>query len=112
MTTSALLLMDVEADEAFRLSFVTGIFASVAAFGLTLFVSSANVTAALASISTTGLVIAIITATVVSLFLIDFLIKVAGKKQIVYVTAGLGIIAIASGIIYFALGVGVAGAVP
>jgi undecaprenyl-diphosphatase len=105
MTTSAMLLLNVEADEAFRLSFLIGIFASIAAFGLTVVASRANVTAAFASISTAGLVIAIVAATVVSLFLIDFLIKIAGKSNIVYVTGALGVIALLSGLLYILLGV-------
>lgn len=103
-TTSTLLLLHVEGDEAFRLSFFTGIFATAGAFALTLVASKSNVTAALAGIGYAGLAIAIVAATIVSLFLIDFLIKVAGKGRIVYLTAGLGIIAIASGLIYLVLG--------
>ena len=104
ITTSALLLLDIEADEAFRLSFIIGIFATAAAVLLTVVVSKANVTAALAGISTLGLVVAIITATIASLFLIDFLIKVAGKSNISYLASALGAIAIASGLLYFFLG--------
>lgn len=105
ITTSTMLLMDVEADEAFRLSFLVGIFASVAAFGLTLFASSSNVGAALSSISPLGLLVAIVTATLISLFLIDFLIKVAGRSSIVYLTGALGIIALAGGLLYITLGI-------
>jgi undecaprenyl-diphosphatase len=105
ITTSTMLLMNVEADEAFRLSFLIGIFAAIAAFGLTLVVTGANVSAALAGIGIIGIIIAIITATIVSLFLIDFLIKVAGKSKIVYLTAALGIIALASGSLYLLFGV-------
>ncbi|VVB76914.1 Undecaprenyl-diphosphatase [uncultured archaeon] len=108
ITTSTLLLMDVEPDEAFRLSFLVGIFAAVAAFSLTLIVSHSNVSASLAAIGLTGVVAAIVTSSIVSICLIDFLIKVAGKSKIVYVTAALGIIAIAGGVIYLALGLGVA----
>jgi undecaprenyl-diphosphatase len=97
ITTSTMLIMKIEPDEAFRLSFLIGIFASIAAFGLTVLVSGANVSVALATIGLTGLVIAIISATIVSLFLIDFLIKVAGKSKIVYLVAALGLIAIGSG---------------
>ncbi len=104
ITTSALLLMKVEPDEAFRLSFIIGIFASMGAFFLTLVASHKNVTAALAGIGIGGLAVAIIVATVVSLFLIDFLIKVAGKAKIVYVTGGLGILAIAAGLLYLVFG--------
>jgi undecaprenyl-diphosphatase len=104
ITTSAMLLLNVEPDEAFRLSFLAGIFASVAAFGLTIVVSRSNVSAAVAGIGLAGLALAIVVSTIASLFLIDFLIKVAGKSQIVYVTTALGAIAIVSGLLYLALG--------
>jgi undecaprenyl-diphosphatase len=104
ITTSTMLLLNIEADEVFRLSFLIGIFASVAAFALTIIASKANVSAALVGIGITGLVIAIITATIVSLFLIDFLIRVASKSKIVYLTAALGVIAIASGVFYLIYG--------
>ena len=99
-TTSAMLLLDVEPDEAFRLSFVAGIFASIGAFGLTLVASKSNVSAAVAGIGLAGIIVAIIVATIVSLFLIDFLIKVAGKSKIIYLITALGIIAMASGLLY------------
>ncbi len=105
ITTSLLLLMNVEPDEAFRLSFLIGIFAAAGAFGLTIAVSHANVSAAMAQIGTIGLLVAMAVSTVVSLFLIDFLIKVAGRSRIVYLTAALGIIAIASGVLVLSYGV-------
>ena len=105
ITVSTMLLMNVEPDEAFRLSFLIGIFAAVAAFGLTLIASHTNINAALAGIGITGLAMAIITSTIVSLILIDYLIKVAGKSNIVYLTGALGLIAIASGMIFLITGV-------
>lgn len=105
ITTSTMLLMKVEPDEAFRLSFLIGIFATFGAFALTVVASKSKVAAAVASISVPGLAIAILTSTIVSLFLIDFLIKIAGKSKIVYVTAALGIIAIGAGSIYLLLGI-------
>ena len=104
ITTSAMLLIGVEPDEAFRLSFVAGIFAAAAAFGLTITVTRSNVAASLAGIGLTGLAVAIVVSTIISLLLIDFLIKVAGKRNIIYVTAGLGTIAMATGLLYLALG--------
>ncbi len=98
ITTSALLLLNFEADEAFRLSFLIGVFASIAAFGLTLIASKTNVAVALMSIGYVGTGIAIVTSAVVSLFLIDFLIKIASRSKIVYFAAALGIIALAGGI--------------
>ena len=103
-TTSAMLLVDVEPDEAFRLSFLAGIFASIGAFGLSLVASKSNVAAAVAGIGLEGLVVAIIVSTIVSLFLIDFLIKIAGKSKIIYLITALGIIAMASGLLYLAIG--------
>lgn len=105
ITTSTLLLLKVEPDEAFRLSFIIGIFAAIAAFGLTLFASHGNISTALSGIGTIGIIVAILVSTIVSLFLIDFLIKIAGKSKIVYLTAALGVIAIASGALYLILGV-------
>jgi undecaprenyl-diphosphatase len=104
ITTSTMLLLNVEPDEAFKLSFIAGIFAALGAFGLILVATESNVAASIAKIGLTGLVLAIITSTLVSLLLIDFLIKVAGKQKITYLTAALGTIAIASGLLYLALG--------
>jgi len=104
ITVSSMLLLDIEPDEAFKLSFLVGIFASLAAFFLTSLVSGANVSQALSVIGVAGLGVAIVTATVVSLFLIDFLIKVASKSSIVYLTGALGVIAIGSGLLYLLLG--------
>jgi undecaprenyl-diphosphatase len=99
ITTSTMLLLNVEPDEAFRLSFFTGIFAAAAAFALTLVATKTNVSTAIAGLGTLGFAVAIVTSVVVSLFLIDFLIKIAKKSKIVYFVAALGIIAIAGGII-------------
>jgi undecaprenyl-diphosphatase len=99
-----MLLLGIEPDETFRLSFIAGIFAAAGAFGLTLVASRHNVTASISAIGVPGLAIAIVTSTIISLFLIDFLIKVAGKQRITYLTAALGVIAIASGLLYLVLG--------
>jgi undecaprenyl-diphosphatase len=104
ITTSAMLLLGIEPDETFRLSFIAGIFAAAGAFGLTLVASRHNVAASISAIGVPGLAIAIVTSTIISLFLIDFLIKVAGKQRITYLTAALGVIAIASGLLYLVLG--------
>jgi undecaprenyl-diphosphatase len=104
ITTSAMLLLNVEPDEAFRLSFVAGIFAGIAAFGLILVATMSNVIIAIRGVGLGGIAVATVTSTIVSFFLIDFLIKVAGKSKIVYLTSALGIIAVASGLLYFAYG--------
>ena len=98
-TTSAMLLLGIEPDEAFKLSFTAGIFAAAGAFALTLVQYRSDLSTAIATIGSAGLVLAIVTSTVISLFLIDFLVKVAGKQKIIYLTASLGVVAIASGLI-------------
>lgn len=100
ITTSTMLLMDIEPAECFRLSFLVGIFASIGAFGVTLLFSHTNIVSAISSLSLLGLLIAIITATIISLFLIDFLIKIAGKSEIIYLVSALGLIAISFGLLY------------
>jgi undecaprenyl-diphosphatase len=96
-TTSTMLLLNVEVKEAFRLSFLAGIFASAAAFFVTLFFSNASVYAAVAGLGTAGILVSIAVSTVVSLLLIDFLLGVAGKARIVYLIVALGIIAVTMG---------------
>lgn len=106
ITTSTMLLLNVEPDEAFRLSFLTGIFAAAAAFCLTLVATRANLSAAFASLGVLGIAVAILTSIVVSLFLIDFLLKIAKKSKIVYLVAALGVIALIGGIISMVAGIG------
>jgi undecaprenyl-diphosphatase len=96
-TTSTLLLLNVEASEAFRLSFIDMIFATAGAVVLTYIASKAQIASALAVIGIPGLAIAIIVATIVSLLLINFLLGIAKKSSIVYLTSALGIIALISG---------------
>lgn len=99
ITTSALLLLNVEADEAFRLSFITGIFAAAGAFGLTLLEDKGTLATVTASIGISGIIVAIVVAAVISMFMIKFLIDTAKKSSIVYLTAALGGIAIVAGMI-------------
>ena len=96
-TTSAMLLMNVEADEAFRLSFLNSIFATSAAVALTLVVSRGNVATAVGAIGVPGLAIAIAVSTVVSLLLISLMLRIAKHSKIVYLTAALGALALFGG---------------
>lgn len=99
ITTSTMLLLNVEADEAFRLSFLNCIFATSAAVALTVLVSWGNVSAAVSAIGTSGLAIAIAVSTVVSLLLISFMLRIAKHSKIVYLTAALGVLAVLGGTI-------------
>jgi undecaprenyl pyrophosphate phosphatase UppP len=97
------MLLKIKPDEAFRLSFFAGIFATFSDFGLNLIVSKSNFADSITGLGLAGLVVAIIASTVISLFLIDFLIKVAWEQKITYLTTVLGAIAIVSGLLYSAL---------
>lgn len=98
-TTSTLLFLDIDTGEAFRLSFIDMIFATSAAVVLTLVVSRAEIASSIALIGTLGLAVSIVIATCISLLLIDFLLKIAKRSSIVYLTAALGIIALFGGLI-------------
>jgi undecaprenyl-diphosphatase len=105
VTTSALLLLNVETDEAFRLSFINMILATSGAIALTLVASRSSIASSVASIGTYGLIISIVVATAISLLLIRFLLGIAKKSSIVYLISALGIIAILGGILTALLGV-------
>lgn len=104
-TTSTLLLSNTDAHEAFRLSFIDMVFATAAAIALSVLADKSAVVQAVSAVSVTGLVVSIIVATLISLLMIDFLLKEAKKSSIVYLTAALGIIAIFGGILALVFGV-------
>jgi undecaprenyl-diphosphatase len=108
-TTSIMLLLNIEAKEAFRLSFLIGIFAGIAAFGVTLVFSMPSVLAAETDLGLSGIVVSIIIAAVVSLFLINFLLSIAQKAKIVYLIVALGLIAIVGGLLISLFPVGFVG---
>jgi undecaprenyl-diphosphatase len=99
-TTSALLLLNVDADEAFRLSFIDMIFATTGAIVLTWVASRSAVTSSISAMGGYGgLLLSIVVATAVSLVLIRLLLGIAKKSSIVYLTAALGVIALFGGIL-------------
>lgn len=97
VTTSVLLLLNVETDEAFRLSFINMILATGGAVILTIIVSTSSISSSIASIGVYGLLISIVVATLISLFFIGFLLNLAKKSSIVYLILALGIIALVGG---------------
>lgn len=103
-TTSTLLLMNMDAAEAFRLSFIDMIFATSGAVILTWIASRHTLLNTISQIGISGLVISIIVATAISLLLITFLLNEAKKSRIIYITAGLGIIAIIGSIFIMIIG--------
>ncbi|MCL5427997.1 MAG: undecaprenyl-diphosphatase [Candidatus Marsarchaeota archaeon] len=110
-TTSTLLLLNVDAGDAFRLSFIDMILATSGAVVLTLVARRHQVMHAISLITVPGLIISIIVATIISLFMITFLLNEAKKTRILYITAALGIIAIIGGVLSLMLATGGAAAV-
>lgn len=105
-TVSALLFMGFKPDEAFRLSFIVGIPAVIGATIVTILFSSTPITTTLSAVGYSTIAVAIVVSFIVSMFLIDILIRFAGKSAVTKLVFLLGIIAIASGIITAVTGLG------
>jgi hypothetical protein len=73
------------------------ILATSGAVLLTVVASGASVYSSIAAIGVYGLLISIITATLISLFFIGFLLNIAKKSSIIYLISILGIIALVGG---------------
>ena len=106
MTTSALLLLGVKPEEAFRLSFIELIPAALGAIGVTLIFSKHTVETTLHLISFGALGISIVVATIVSIFLISALLRFARSNRILLIVFTLGALALISGIISSITGLG------
>ena len=106
ITVSSLLFMGFNPEDAFRLSFLVGIPATIGATLVTILFSSVPITTTLSQIGYSTIAIAIITSLLLSLLLIDLLLKFAGRNVITKIVFILGIIAILSGVITALTGVG------
>jgi Uncharacterized bacitracin resistance protein len=101
-----MLLMGVRPRDAFRLSFLAFIPAALGASALPLLASRREVLTAASLVSPQGLAVAAVVATVVSLLLIDALLKLASSRRIVPLVVGLGAVAIAGGALGVLIGYG------
>jgi undecaprenyl-diphosphatase len=106
ITVSSLIFLKIKPEEAFRLSFFALIPASIGATAVTLIFSHPVVAYALNTLTIPGLVVAVIASTIISLILINWLIKFAGTSRMTSIVFILGIIAIAGGIVSLIVGVG------
>ena len=82
MTVSTMLVMGVKQDQAFRLSYLAYIPASFGAFGVSLLFSRHEINTDIQAVSPIGLVVAIITALLIGLVTISYLLKFAKTKSI------------------------------
>jgi undecaprenyl-diphosphatase len=99
MTVSTMLLMGVKPEQAFRLSYLAYIPASLGAFFVTLILSRSQVDTAIQVVEPTGVLIAIVTAAIVGIFVISYLLKFAKTSRIYVIDFALGSVALIVGII-------------
>jgi len=99
MTVSTLLFMRVVPSEAFRLSYLAYIPASLGAFATTVLFSRAEINVALANFDSTGIVTAIATAAIVGLVAISALLRFARRNNVYFVTMIMGALALVIGAI-------------
>jgi undecaprenyl-diphosphatase len=99
MTVSTMLLMGVKPEQAFRLSYLAYIPASLGAFFVTLILSRSQVDTAIQVVEPTGVLIAIVTAAIVGVFVISYLLKFAKTSRIYVIDFALGSVALIVGVI-------------
>jgi len=99
MTVSTMLLMGVKPEQAFRLSYLAYIPASLGAFFVTLLLSRSQVDTAIQVVEPTGILIAIATSAIVGIIVISYLLKFAKRSRIYIIDFVLGAIALVLGII-------------
>jgi len=99
MTVSTMLLMGVRPAQAFRLSYLAYIPASLGAFFVTLILSKSQVDTAIQIVEPTGILIAIATSALIGIVVISYLLKFAKTSRIYIIDFVLGIIALVLGII-------------
>ena len=104
MTVSTMLLMGVRPDQAFRLSYLAYIPASLGAFGVSLLLSRDQVNTAIQTVEPLGIIVAIITAALVGIVVISYLLKFAKRSNIWIIDVLLGIIALSIGIVAAIIG--------
>ena len=99
MTVSTMLLMGVKPEQAFRLSYLAYVPASLGAFFVTLILSKSQVDTAIQVVEPTGILIAIATSALIGIVVISYLLKFAKTSRIYIIDFVLGAIALVLGII-------------
>lgn len=96
-TVSAMLLLGVKPSEAFKMSFLALIPASVGAAGATVLITKASVSSAVSSIGAVAVLVALAVTVLVGLASIRELLKFAATDRVLVLTFVLGALAILSG---------------
>lgn len=100
MTVSTMLVMGVRQDQAFRLSYLAYIPASLGAFGASLFLARHAINADVQAIQPLGLVLAIVSAMIIGMVTISYLLKFAKTKRVWILDIALGVTALVLGIVF------------
>ena len=105
-TVSAMLLLGINPKDSFKLSFIALIPAAIGAAGVTLFLSPDQISTAIDSAGLQVILLSIAVTVLVGVALIRLLLRAAGSKRIVLLTASLGVLAILSGVTSILAGAG------
>jgi len=97
MTVSTMLFMGVDPRDAFRLSYLAYIPASLGAFATTILLSRSEINTAVAAVDPAGILLAIITAALIGLVVIAAALRFAKRNNIYVVTLVVGVLAIIIG---------------
>lgn len=100
MTVSTMLILGVKQDQAFRLSYLAYIPASLGAFGVSILTERHQINTDVAAVTPTGLLVAIIAALLIGLVTISYLLKFAKTKSIWRLDIVIGLIALVLGIVF------------
>lgn len=99
MTVSTLLFMGLNPKDAFKLSYLAYIPASIGGFVTTIVFTRSELSTSLPTLGTTGLAVAILTAAVVGVFAITGLLNFAKRNDIYKVTVVFGAVALVIGLL-------------
>ena len=105
VTVSAMLLLGINAEDSFRLSFLALIPASVGAAGVSVIFSGVDVGSAVSTIGVGVILLAIVVSAVIGLVFLRVLLKAAGSNRIVLLVVALGVLAIGSGVLTILTGI-------
>jgi undecaprenyl-diphosphatase len=100
MTVSTMLFMGVKQDQAFRLSYLAYLPASLGAFCASIILERHQINTDVSSTTSLGLFLAIISAFLIGLVTISYLLKFAKSKNVWILDIVIGMIALVLGIIF------------
>jgi undecaprenyl-diphosphatase len=106
VTVSALLLLGINPQDSFKLSFLALIPASAGAAGVTVILSQTDISGALATATLPVIIVAILVSVVIGIAFIRLLLRVAGSRKIALLAISLGVLAIFSGVVSLLTGAG------